>query len=104
MLKYQLTIGLNDKDTKMQKFDTITAYKLIEQVLKQYVSGYTIYECNGGYKHDNGTFVSEKSLRVELMFTNDKIVHKIVEDIKSPKMLNQESIAVEVIDTKSELW
>ena len=29
---------------------------------------YTIYETTGGYKHDDGTFISEKSIRVELMF------------------------------------
>ena len=64
--KHILTIGLNDQHTKTQKYDTITAYKMIENILTEYTTGYTIYETYGGYKHDDGTFISEKSIRVEL--------------------------------------
>ena len=105
MKKYILTIGLNDKDTKVQKFDTITAYKLIEQTLKQYTDGYTIYETHGGYKHDNGIdFVSEHSIRVELSIVTDIMVRTICNTIKAPTMLNQESILVEIYETQSALY
>lgn len=103
MEKFILTIGLNDKDTKLQKYDIVTCYKLIENVLKQYTEGYTIYETIGGYKHNNGVFVQEKSLRVELMFTTAKVVKHIAELIKAPTCLNQETIAFEIVTTNSEL-
>jgi hypothetical protein len=103
MTKHILTIGLNDKDTKLQKFDIITSYKLVEAVLKQHTDGYTIYETRGGYKHDDGTFVTETSLRVELLFTDTNTIKLIANAIKSPLCLNQESIAYEKITTKGEL-
>ncbi len=101
--KYILTIGLNDKDTKIQKYDTITAYKLIENVLQQYTEGYTIVQATGGYKHDNGEWVSEPSLRVELLFVNELTCRIIANKIKSPDLLNQESIAFEIIESNSAL-
>ena len=103
MEKFILTIGLNDKDTKTQKYDTITAYKMIESVLKQYTDGYTIYETNGAYKHNDGYFVVEKSIRVELLFTTELQVRIIANKIKSPECLNQETIAFEKITTDSQL-
>ena len=42
--KHILTIGLNDQHTKTQKYDTITAYKMIENILTEYTTGYTMYE------------------------------------------------------------
>jgi hypothetical protein len=99
--KHILTIGLNDKDTYTQKYDTITAYKMIESVLKPRTNGYTMYETNGGYQHTDGTFISEKSIRVELMFIAKTQVLIIANEIKT--QLNQESIAYETITSNSQL-
>lgn len=99
--KHILTIGLNDQHTKTQKYDTITAYKMIENILTEYTTGYTMYETNGGYKHDDGTFISEKSIRVELMFISETLVFIIANKIK--ETLNQETIAYETITTNSQL-
>lgn len=103
MQKHILTIGLNDKDTKQQKYDIVTCYKLVENVLKENTNGYTIYQTNGGYKHDNGEFVQEISLRVELMFIEKEKVIEIANIIKSPIVLNQETIAYEIVTSNSEL-
>lgn len=99
--KHILTIGLNDKDTYTQKYDTITAYKMIEQILAPRTNGYTMYETNGGYQHTDGTFISEKSIRVELMFIAKTQVLIIADLIK--QQLNQESIAYETITSNSQL-
>ena len=99
--KHILTIGLNDKDTYTQKFDTITAYKMIEQILAPRTNGYTMYETHGGYQHENGTFISETSIRVELMFISQTQVFIIANEIKTA--LNQESIAYETITSNSQL-
>ena len=102
MTKFNLTIGLNDKDTKTQLYDDITAYKIVENILKQYLDGYTILKAFGGYKHDDGTFTQKNSLRVELLFTTALQVKIICDNIK--EQLNQESIAVEIVETNSQLW
>lgn len=103
MTKYILTIGLNDKDTKQPKYDIITSYKIIETIIKQYVDGYTIYQTNGAYKHDDGTFIQEQSIRVELLFTSEITARIIAQKIKEPTAMNQESIAFEIQEINSEL-
>lgn len=102
MTKYILTLGLNDKDTKLQKFDTITSYKIVEIILKKQTDGYTIYETKGGYKHDDGTFVQETSLRIELLFMTLPQVKAIADNLK--RFFNQETIAIETIKSNSELY
>ena len=102
MTKYNLSIGFNDKDTKKQILEDTTIYSIIQNTLKEYLDGYTILTAFGGYKHDDSTFVEEKSCRVEILFANDMLIKLIVEKLK--QLLNQESIAVEKIETNSELW
>ena len=99
MEKFTLYLGLNDKDAKTQKIGTLEAYKICMNILKQYTEGATIFEANGMYKHENGTIVVEKTLRIELLFIDKDIVGKIVKELKA--IFNQESIAVqrEVIDS-----
>jgi hypothetical protein len=101
MIKYTLYIGLNDKDTKTQKIDTIEAFKMLTNLLLSYTDGATIYNANGIYKHGNGSFTVEQTLRVELLFVELDTVKKIIEDVK--KIFNQESVALTTEDIKSEL-
>ena len=52
MIRYVLSMGLNDKDTKTQKIQTLEAYKMVENVIKSLqFEGATIYESKGLYKH-----------------------------------------------------
>lgn len=102
MIKYNLSIGFNDKDSKTQILDDATIYSIIQNTLRQYLDGYTILTAFGGYKHDDNSFVDEKSCRVEILFSTDLQVKIIVNKLK--QLLNQESIVVEKIETNSELW
>ena len=100
--KFTLYLGLNDKETKSQKIATVEAYKIVENLLKADFDGATIFEATGLYKHENGTFVTEKSLRIEILFAQDSQIRELVSNLK--KMFNQESIAVEKSVITSELW
>ena len=102
MRKITLYIGLNDKDTKLQEVNTLDAYKMVSNVIGV---GCTITEGRGIYKHDDGTVVSEVSLVVELLDFENTLtrewVKSKVEQIKT--ILNQESVAVQEQEVKSEL-
>ena len=103
MEKYTLYVGLNDKDSKVQEISTVEAYKVLENILlKHNVEGATIFEAVGIYKHEDKTFVTENTLRIELMFISKETVKAIVETIKT--ILNQESVAVQYEVVNSELW
>lgn len=93
MQQHTLTIGLNDKDTYKQIYTTKQAIAKLTSVLQQHTSGYTIRQAQGGYTHSNGTFVTENTLIVEIIQNLPrKVIKALVEDIKSPQCLNQESI------------
>ena len=93
--KFILNVGLNDKDTKLQKIDSIEAYKIVENtLLNNGLSGYTIYQGKGLYRHDNGDITQENTLIIEVLFTTDDIINKIIKILK--QVLNQESILKQV--------
>ena len=102
MKKFTLYVGLNDKDTKIQKIDTLTAYKMVENVITKKTDGYTISEAKGYYRHEDGTVTIENTLRIEMLFVDRILVKEFCETLKN--MLNQEAIAVEETTVTSELW
>lgn len=93
MEKFILYVGLNDKDTKTQKINTLDAYNIINNILLTYVEGATITQSNGIYKHENGNFTTENTFIIELLFTDTETVEQIANDLK--RILNQESIAIQ---------
>lgn len=102
MTIYSLTIGLNDKDTKKQELETDVAMRIIKGLALERFVGVTVMNCIGGYTHDDGTKVEEKSIRVELVRVEEKQVKAYVNDIK--KALNQESIMVSKVETNIDFW
>lgn len=93
MKKFTLYVGLNDKDKKVQLISTVEAYKITNNILLHYTDGATIFEASGIYKHEDGTFTIEKTLRIELLFITEETVDEIVKDLK--QAFNQESIVVQ---------
>ena len=102
IVKYSLYLGLNDKDTKTQKIDTLEAYKILCNLLKSYnVEGFTVYNAHGFYMHNDGTFTTENTLKVELMFIDEKTIDNIIKQCKI--IFNQECIIKQVEEVTSEL-
>lgn len=99
MTKYTLYIGLNDKDTKTQRIETMEASKIVQNVLTDTTGGGTIYSATGVYRHDNGTIVIENTLRVELVSVAMEAVRGAIETIK--KVLNQESVILQTENVQS---
>lgn len=102
MDKYILYVGLNDKDTKTQKIDTLSAYNLTNNILLNYVEGATVTQSKGIYKHNNGNVVIENTLIIELLFTDKTTVETIAKELKVA--LNQESIAIQKQTIESYLF
>lgn len=102
LTKFTLFVGLNDKDSKKQEISTLNAYKVVYNLITSDFGGGTISEATGIYKHEDGTIVTEITLRIELLFTTAEKVKNLVQDLK--RVLNQESIAVQKDVVSSELW
>lgn len=102
MKKFTLYCGLNDKDSKKQQISTDDALTFCHYMLLNHCDGATISTAKGIYKHDDGTIVTENTVRIELLFVNDALVKDIVTDLKNH--FNQESVAVQIEDVESYLW
>ena len=98
MTTVNLYIGLNDKDTKRQELTNLDAKAEISAILfKYFPNGFTLQECQGMYRHNDGTVVCENTIKVILFDYNMGLVSDAVKDLKL--RLNQECIAVERIET-----
>ena len=97
-------VGLNDKGSKTQLIDSITASHIIENVFSRHkVDGATTSFARGIYKHSDGTVVTEETILVQVFEFGEPIdVAAICEDLK--RLLNQESVAVERQQTDSKLY
>lgn len=89
-------IGLNDAVTHEQKFDTDTYISILKNVCKSYHAAFSMQVINGGYFHEDGSYVDENSLALTLLGIPDKTVEEIAKDLCA--FFNQESVMV----TKSE--
>lgn len=101
MIKHTLYIGLNDKNSKQQEIDTLTAFKIVLNTVKAYYEGGTIKEARGFYTHADGSLTIETTLEVSILFADDRKTRALVEDLK--QLLNQESIALQTEEIISEL-
>ena len=94
IIKYNIYIGLNDKDSKKQEVSTRRAKeKVIEILNDNNITGLTMYEVMGVFKHEDGFITFEKSLKVELLEVKENEVIKSIQELK--RALNQESILLE---------
>ena len=102
MIKYTLYIGCNDKDRKVQVIPSEGIRSIITQTcMAAGLDGFTLSNASGVYKHDDGSLVIESTYRLEILFASDAVIRKICDDLK--KLLNQESIAVQVDKVNSYL-
>lgn len=73
MLKYNIYIGLNDKELLKQIIDTTKARKMVYQtLLKNGIVAYTIYLVNGVFTNEVGKITKEKTLKIEVLDTKKK--------------------------------
>ena len=99
IIKYNIYIGLNDKDSKKQEVSTRRAKEEVIKILNNNnITGLTIYEVMGVFKHEDGTMTFEKSLKVELLEVEEEDVLKSIDELK--KALNQECIMLEEEEKK----
>lgn len=92
--RYEIFLGLNDKDTKTQLIDTQEAFYIVSVKAVKAFGGATITADNKGvYTHDNGEMVTEITIKIDLLFVTDtenleNFLREILNDF------NQESILV----------
>lgn len=92
MYKYNIYIGMFDKDTKQQEISSQEFFNTVRRIMRyNYIDNYTIIKCKGHYK-SNTMIVCEPTIIVEIIISYELFT----DDIKTMlcKELNQEDVLI----------
>ena len=92
MIKTDIYIGLNDQETKEQRFETAKYITVLKDVCKSYKVPFSFNVSEGGYIHESGEYVQETSLVLTLIDVDDSTVAEIAKDLCM--FFRQESVLV----------
>lgn len=89
---YQIALGLNDRETKVQKYSTIEAYKIVTNLICARFGGGSVFEGRGVYRHTDGSnaVVSETTLFIFISGAERSAIMAFCAELR--EMFNQESV------------
>ena len=90
MVETRLYVGLNDAETKKQIFETEKYLQQLKEICFTYHVPFSVGMEEGGYFHDNGDYVEEKTLVLTLIDAEKDTIQKIAEDLR--ELFHQESV------------
>ncbi|MBQ6653960.1 MAG: DUF3574 domain-containing protein [Erysipelotrichaceae bacterium] len=85
-------IGLNDSETKTQIHETDKYIEILKIVCQNYHVAFSVNMVNGGYFHDDGTYVEENTLVLTLLDVEKEVIQEIAQDLCA--FFHQESVMV----------
>ena len=92
MLESRIYVGLDDKDSHEQHFDTEVYKSMLKSVCKDYRTSFSLQVIEGGYFHDDGSWVEENTLLITLIGTPKRTVYETARDVCT--LFNQESVMI----------
>lgn len=101
MYKYNIYVGMYDKDTKTQVLSNTDFLNTVRRIMRlKNIDNYTIYKCKGHYKHEDNTTVCEPSINVEIIRKGIFLYQQLNSlKVRLCNELNQESVLI----TKQEI-
>ena len=92
MKKTEIYIGLNDQDTKVQKFETAKYVSILKNVCISYRVPFSFSLIEGGYIHESGEYTQEATLVLSLIGVEHSTVEEIARDLCV--FFHQESVLI----------
>lgn len=92
MRQTTIYVGLNDADTHEQKYDTKKYLSILKGVCYAYRVAFSVHMVNGGYFHEDGSYVEENTLSLTLLDVPDATIEEIAKDLCA--FFHQESVMV----------
>ena len=93
----RIYVGLRDKVTREQLFDTEQYKVVLKDICRGYGVAFSLQVIEGCYCHDDGTWVDENTLLITLIGAPKKTVYNIASDVC--KRFHQESVMVTACNT-----
>ena len=92
MTETRLYVGLNDAQTKKQLFETEQYTEQLKKLCFAYHVPFSVGLEEGGYFHESGEYVEEKTLILTLIDAEKDVVRKIAQDLRT--LFHQESVLI----------
>lgn len=92
MQQTTIYIGLNDAETHQQKFSTEKYLSILKTVCYAYHVAFSVHTVDGGYFHEDGSYVEETTLSLMLMDVPAETVKEMAQDLCA--FFHQESVMV----------
>ena len=92
MTETRIYIGLNDAQTKEQKYETEKYMSVLKNVCRSYHVAFSVDIEHGGYYHDDGEYTEETAFILVLINADQKVINDIAKDLCT--FFHQESVLV----------
>lgn len=100
MRQTSIYVGLNDAGTHWQEHDTTKYLSILKTVCHAYRVAFSVHTVDGGYFHDDGSYVEETTLVLTLLEAPKETIEEIAKDLCS--FFHQESVMV--TDSAAEVY
>ena len=92
MTETRIYVGLNDPETKEQKYETEKYLGILKKVCQSYHVAFSVDIEEGGYYHEDGTYTEETSFVLLMIGADRETVRKIAKDLCA--FFGQEAVLV----------
>ena len=92
MIESRIYVGLCDRDSHEQIHDTETYKEALKNICRNHRSPFSLQVIEGGYFHNDGSWVDENTLLITLIGTPQMVVYKIAKEVCTA--FHQESVMI----------
>ena len=92
MIESRIYVGLCDRDSHEQIHDTETYKEALKNICRNHRSPFSLQVIEGGYFHNDGSWVDENTLLITLIGTPQMMVYKIAKEVCTA--FHQESVMI----------
>ena len=92
MTETKIYVGMNDAVTMKQEHATETFSSVLKNVCRSYHVSFSFSLMEGGYVHEDGRYVQENSLVLQLIDADRSVVDEIAKDMCA--FFHQESVLI----------
>lgn len=88
----KIYVGLNDSESRKQKYDTEIYVDLLKKVCISYKVPFSFNVEQGGYIHEDGGYTEESTIVISMVDVKKELVNEIARDLCV--LFNQESVMI----------
>ena len=92
MIESRIYVGLSDRDSHEQIYETETYKEALKKICRNHKSSFSLQVIEGGFFHNDGSWVDENTLLITLIGTPQMVVYKIAKEVCTA--FHQESVMI----------